>query len=272
MGRLRRWKCITRIGLSVPVCAMAIMVTSCGGSGLLSASDHVAQTVYFRPVYCELAYVSSIGLQPPRAPLSANSCNSEVVSQYASTPRRLATQTATVIEPAINHDARFVLGPADLTSSDLLGAWVEPEGSAFGAILGFTTGGTVRLAEMMAARYSSFQVAPSGFGADEAIDVNGEVASFARITSPIAGGCIIIAGSRGQGLSGTDASNLVAELRGAAHLVSQPHQPECSGNKPTFVLDGKKSGGGSLTGNGETMRLASLAGRRHIRLGEGKWS
>lgn len=230
------------------ITGLAAATASCGAASVAGSGLGIEQAVYFRPVYCVLPFVASNGLPPAPGPLSAASCSSGRVEDYAATPPGGDTPGATVLVPDLNRDGRFVLGPADLGSSDLVGAWVQSSGSGFGAVVGFTAAGAARFDRVAATRYAVYEKTPSSPAAAEAIDVNGEVVSFARMTSSDDGGCVEILGAKGRGLSNTDASNLVDEIRAAAHLQSQPSVTGCSGASPSFTFVNRivPAGHGSL--------------------------
>lgn len=232
-SRRIRW----RFGLGLGMAAVTVMGSSCN-AGSTTTGRAVSQTVFFRPVYCERPFVASVGLAPSPKPLSMDSCSSELVDNYASTPRVADRPDSTVLLVDINQDARFVLGPADLRGSDLSGAWVESSGSGYATVLGFTPHGAALFDRVAADRYAAYQRSPSDPAASEAIDVNGEVVSFAAITTGDVDGCVEIVGSNDRGLSNTDASNLADEIRAAAHLTAQPQPQSCSGGSPSFTLVG----------------------------------
>lgn len=229
------------------VSALAVGTASCGHGVVPGGGVGLKQAVYFRPVYCVLPFVVSRGLPPAPWPLSADSCSSERVADYASTPRVGDQSGVTVLLPDLDRDARFVLGPADLTSTDLVGVWVQSSGTGFGAVIGFTTGGAAQFDRVASARFSVYEKSPSSPAAAEAIDVNGEVVSFATLTSPDVDGCVEVVGPRQRGLSKTDASNLVDEIRVAANLQSQPSQPVCSRGPSSFTLVAEFSPSGTPT-------------------------
>ena len=227
--------CVRRTPFIVAV-SMAVAATSCA-TVPQTQSDEVGQVVFFRPLFCEFDYVDSHGLPPAPGPLSQESCSSELLSQYAVTSRVDDTANATVFEPTIDHDARFVLGPADLTSSDLVGAWAQSQGDGLAVVIAFNSGALDRLRAMTSSRSSSYSVSPDAVGSIEAIDVNTEVVAYARILEPTDSTCIEITGRYGKGMSSTDADNLVAEIRGAAQREAQPASPQCLGEGPSFTLD-----------------------------------
>lgn len=195
----------------------------------------IGQSVAFRPVYCELAFTPDVGIGTPSVPMSAASCASQTVDLAPGTSRRADTPGATVLLTDINRNARFVLGPADLTGADLSGAWTDPYGGPgrYETVIGFTAAGSAAFDRVAAARTAA---AAGSSASEEAIDVNGQVVSFAGITSPAYHGCLGLVAHGGRGLSRDDAANLAAEIQAAAHLPAGVAPGACSNLARPFTL------------------------------------
>lgn len=209
-----------------------------GGAGIATAGT--GQTVAFRPVYCELPFTRDVQVGAPTG-LSATSCASPTVNMAPDTPRSVDTAGATVLLVNLDQNTRFVLGPADLTGPDLQGSWAELYGSAGGyeTVIDFTTAGQAKIDAVARARATATAGSPAS---EEAIDVNGQVVSFAVFQQAADGGCVTIVGPKHRPLGHDEAYNLAAEIQAAAHLPAGAAPGACSGSAAPFGLAGSEKG------------------------------
>jgi hypothetical protein len=148
------------VGLAVVVTAAA-----CSSSHRSPATQQNVQSpavlgdLYFRPVLCTLP--------PPDRHISltvppGSACQSSTPGLIASSSDASETAGSSVILPFINGGVRYVLGPADLTSTDVDSTKVqEAPGGGWQVSLKLTTVGTRKLDAVAATRYPYFKRDPS---------------------------------------------------------------------------------------------------------------
>ena len=138
-----------------------IAMTSGCGSSQKGVSAKSPGDMFFRPVICTLPPQSST--YTLEVPASA-ACQSRNPDQIASTEfSSISPETAgmTVILPYIQGGVRYVLGPADLTTSDIAGAKVVPTNGGYEVELTLRATGRSRFNTIAAQRYPYYQQDPT---------------------------------------------------------------------------------------------------------------
>lgn len=193
---------------------VALLAASCSGSHhspvaqqQASAPPAGADHVYFRPVLCTIAPQS-----PDAVPAPAQSaCQSSTPSMIDSTPDNQDSPASVVILPYIRGGVRYVLGPADLTSTDLASAQAESGSQGYEVVLTLTSAGIRKLDAVAAVRYSFYKQDPSNPPAQskEAVEQGHTVLMAPAIQAPAFNGSVLISLPN---LSQQGASSLVVIL------------------------------------------------------------
>lgn len=191
-----------RVGRWVPLGVAVILgATSCMQTHRVAGTYSGPDTVFFRPVFCQIPPFANGAT--PAAPTATPSpaCSSARSSDVASTPPSGDLASASVILPNFTGQTRFVLGPADLTATALASAtpMKDPSTGANQIQLAFTQAGGAAFDAVARVRYPYYQQHPSDPPVQslEAIVVDGVVVSAATIMAQSFNGSVLITGPYG---------------------------------------------------------------------------
>lgn len=197
------------------VIALAVVVPSQRSqtvvTGPPSGSSGV-HSVFLRPVYCELPAASS-DARP--VAVSEATCATSDGARLADTPSAADTASSVVLLPSTYVSFRCVLGPADLSPSDIKGASVVPDpAGGFAVLLELTGAGTQKFELVAAQRYASYVEDPTDppFASLEALEVDGTVAAGSAISSPNETAVFSLSGLDGRQLTDQQAHRIAAEI------------------------------------------------------------
>ncbi|MHB1533802.1 MAG: protein translocase subunit SecD [Acidimicrobiales bacterium] len=150
------------------------------------------------------------------APLSQATCASSAANIPSTSPNA-DNSKATVLLPYYDNSVRYVLGPADLQGNVVANTSViaPTTGGGYQVQVTFTGPGGNEFDRIAAQRYAVYKQDPSnpGFGALEAIELDGVVESAPAIEAATFNGTAVISGNTAAPFTSAQANNLALELR-----------------------------------------------------------
>jgi hypothetical protein len=233
-----------RAFLAVVVLA-ALGAAACGGGGgssgvspdlfAIPTTTVGASTnswVLFRPVLCIVApYHPAVGT--PAAGAVADACAASDAAVIPSTPRPDDYGRSDVLLPYYDGSVRYVLGPADMTGQTLGSTSLirSTTGAGYEVEVDFTASGSTRFNQIAARRYIVYQQDPTnpGFGALEAIDVDGAVETAPAVQAASFDGAAVISGNSTAPFTAEQAQALAAQIAGgekSSGPAARPGAPE----------------------------------------------
>ncbi len=159
---------------------------------------------------------SGSGNVPVTSPPSQADCSASNAASLPSTPPSGDTANATVILPYYDNSLRYILGPADMQGNAISSATVilPTTGGGYEVQVTFTNKGGTEFDNIAAQRYAVYQqnTQNPGYGALEAIELDGVVQSAPVIQASSFNGTAVISGNSAAPFSAKQANDLALVL------------------------------------------------------------
>lgn len=193
------------------------VVTSPPASTVLNNGGH---WVFFRPVTCLIpAAAQGSGEGPPPSSVAAADADCSKPDASSVPDTSIATETASqpVVLPTVSGSVRYVLGPADLDTRAIAGAWAVPydSGQAWSVEVSFTASGARTFDLIASQRHADYErnTANPPYASLEAFEVNGVVISAPSIQASQYNGIATFYGPASSPYSKLHADQIVQAIR-----------------------------------------------------------
>lgn len=211
------------VATTFAVLALVIAAASCNTQPKANRSIVVFHTFYFRPVLCQIPRFDPKVTRTNVTESPAALCNDSEAAGAPTTPTAQDSPTASVVDDYYTTAPdRYVLGPADLTSSAIAKAEaIVTSGGQYQVLITFTPSGSAAFDKVAAQRYSYYEENPTNppYASLEAIELDSRVISAPTIQAAQFNGSAVISGSTSAPFTYKQAETIAGYIEAAAKSV-----------------------------------------------------